>query len=67
LFAAVNAARRLGLDPEAQLRVATKRFVSRFIQMERLMTADHLDLESADIDQMDRYWQMAKLNETRNH
>jgi MazG family protein len=63
LFAAVNVARRLGADPELELRRASQRFVSRVEEAERLADAEGerwTDLELAD---QDRYFDLAKERE----
>jgi len=58
LFAVVNLARHLAVDPELALRRAVGRFESRFRRIEQLA-----DLESADLDEMNRLWEQAKSEE----
>jgi MazG family protein len=60
LFAVVNLARHLKQDPERSLRAAVSRFCRRFETMERLLQADGGDLETADLETMDGYWERAK-------
>ncbi len=55
LFAAVNVARHLGVDPELSLRRANQRFVERFRRMEA-----HGPLEGLDLDELNRRWDAAK-------
>ena len=47
LFACVNVARRLNVDPELELRAASRRFRARVEQAERLAAADGQELERA--------------------
>jgi tetrapyrrole methylase family protein/MazG family protein len=60
LFAVVNVARHLGVDPEAALRHATDKFQGRFEIMERLATASGVDLRRLDLDALDALWAKAK-------
>ena len=60
LFSCCNLARHLGVDAEHALRGANDKFDRRFRIMERSMSGDSVDLENADPDEMDRYWEAAK-------
>ena len=62
LFAVANLARHLKVDPEVALRRAVGRFESRFRRIEQLG-----DLASADIDEMNRLWELAKTEERHGH
>jgi len=57
LFAVVNYARHLGVEPESALREATARFEMRFRKVEEL--ADK-PLSEMDIDALEALWQRAK-------
>ena len=57
LFAVVNYARHLDVNPETALREATARFESRFRKVEEL--ADK-PLKEMDIDELEALWQRAK-------
>ena len=57
LFAVVNYARHLGVDPETALREATARFEGRFAAVEAL--ADR-PLAAMDIEALEALWQRAK-------
>jgi ATP diphosphatase len=61
LFAVVNWARKLGVDPEAALRGANGKFEKRFKAME---TEAGDAFESLDLDAKEALWQAAKRNET---
>ena len=60
LFAAVNAARFWGIDPEAALAAANRKFTSRFRYIERKLRQAGHSPEHAGIDEMERLWQEAK-------
>jgi MazG family protein len=62
LFAAVNVARRLGVDPELELRQATGRFVARVEEAERLAAADGHEWAKLPLSDQDRYFDLAKEN-----
>lgn len=60
LFAAVNAARKLGVDPELELRQATGRFIARVEEAERLAAADGREWAKLPLAEQDRYFDLAK-------
>ncbi|HPF16380.1 MAG TPA: nucleoside triphosphate pyrophosphohydrolase [Thermotogota bacterium] len=60
LFAAVNVARFLKIDPENALRKATDKFIKRFRQMEDLIKADEKVFEDQKLQTLDEYWERAK-------
>jgi tetrapyrrole methylase family protein / MazG family protein len=63
LFACVNVARHLGVDPEAALRGATAKFRGRFIGVESLASARGIDLVAADLATLDGLWDEVKRHE----
>jgi tetrapyrrole methylase family protein/MazG family protein len=63
LFAVVNWARWLGVDPEVALRQANARFARRFRTMERMTRERGLDMTTLDIDALETLWQEAKRRE----
>jgi uncharacterized protein YabN with tetrapyrrole methylase and pyrophosphatase domain len=60
LFAAVNVARKLDVDPELELRRAAVRFRSRVETAERLAHANGEDWSALPLEQQDRYFDLAK-------
>ena len=60
LFAVVNVARHLGLDPEAALRGATVKFRERFASLEALARDRALDLAALDLAALDALWDEVK-------
>jgi MazG family protein len=60
LFAAVNVARRLNVDPELALRAASGRFVARVEQAARLAAEEGADFAELPLVAQDRYFDRAK-------
>jgi tetrapyrrole methylase family protein/MazG family protein len=60
LFAVVNLARHLDVDPEAALRAATAKFRDRFREVERLAEERDLDLTLLDMAGLDGLWEEVK-------
>jgi len=61
LFAVVNLARHLKLDPERELRSATRRFRERFHHIERRLAERGSSPHQASLDEMEALWQEAKV------
>jgi uncharacterized protein YabN with tetrapyrrole methylase and pyrophosphatase domain len=55
--------RKLGIDPEASLRAASRKFAARFARVERLADVQGLELRSLGLDALDELWQEAKREE----
>jgi tetrapyrrole methylase family protein / MazG family protein len=60
LFAVVNVARHLDVDPETCLRAATRKFRSRFETVERLAAEQEIELDAVDLTTLDELWEIAK-------
>jgi nucleoside triphosphate diphosphatase len=60
LFAAVNVARRLNVDPELALRLMSERFVARVERAERLAEHEGAVFAKLPLDEQDRYFDEAK-------
>jgi tetrapyrrole methylase family protein/MazG family protein len=63
LFAAVNVARHVKVDPEAALREATAKFRRRFQAVEALAAARGLDLHRMGLARLDVLWEEVKAAE----
>ncbi|MGM0479344.1 MAG: nucleoside triphosphate pyrophosphohydrolase [Bacteroidota bacterium] len=63
LFSMINYARFVGVNPEAALERTNKKFMRRFQDMEKMIDAEELKFENMNLEQMDKYWEKAKLNE----
>lgn len=70
LFAAVNLARHLDIDPEIALARANDTFVDRFRVVEQLAADENVRLRDCDLAELDRLWEIAKTvvstNQTRS-
>lgn len=60
IFAAVNYARHLGVDPEAAVRTANRKFETRFRHMEQALLSESIKPESLDSAAWEHRWQQAK-------
>jgi MazG family protein len=60
LFAAVNVARRLNVDPELALRAMTRRFVERVERAERYAQEEGKDFTKLELSEQDRLFDRAK-------
>jgi len=60
LFAAVNVARRLNVDPELALRAMARRFADRVERAEELAAAEGRRFMQLSLDEKDRYFDAAK-------
>jgi len=63
LFAVVNAARHLGLDPEEALRRTNDKFTRRFKYIESTLKQNNEPIEGASLDRMEALWWEAKGHE----
>ncbi|WP_370445890.1 nucleoside triphosphate pyrophosphohydrolase [Petrotoga sp. 9PW.55.5.1] len=63
LFALVNLARFLKVDPEVSLRKATEKFIKRFNKMEKIIENDKKEFESLNLKEFDEYWESVKREE----
>jgi ATP diphosphatase len=63
LFAAVNLARRLDVEPETALKRTNRKFRRRFKFIEDELKAAESSLDEADLKQMDDLWTKAKAAE----
>ena len=65
LFACVNVARRLNVDPELELRSAVGRFVERVEEADRLARADGRTFAELPSEEQERLYDRAKEAEER--
>lgn len=63
LFSLVNYARFVGINPEDALEMTNKKFKSRFTYLETQAKADGKVLKEMKLEEMDKYWNEAKLKE----
>ena len=66
LFAVVNLARHLGVDPETTLRAANLKFERRFGFIERALAAAGRTPEQSTLAEMDDLWRSAKAAEAKD-
>jgi MazG family protein len=63
LFAMVNAARHLRIDPELALRKANEKFARRFVAVEARFAASGESMAQADLARLDQVWDEVKAAE----
>lgn len=63
LFALVNYARFLGIDPEEALERTNKKFIRRFQYLESAVNSNGQMMSEMSLDEMDVYWNEAKRKE----
>jgi uncharacterized protein YabN with tetrapyrrole methylase and pyrophosphatase domain len=63
LFAVVNFARKVSVDPRAALEGANRRFTRRFQAVESLAAERGVDVHSTGLEQLDRLWEEVKKRE----
>jgi len=63
LFAVVNLARHVGVEPEQALRSANRKFTRRFRYIEARLAQAGLRPEEAGLEQLDALWEEAKRGE----
>ncbi|MAJ89803.1 MAG: nucleoside triphosphate pyrophosphohydrolase [Flavobacteriales bacterium] len=61
LFALINYSRFINVNPENALERTNKRFMKRFLIMEKLIKQDNLELSDMNLQEMDVYWSKSKL------
>lgn len=66
LFAIVNVARKLKIEPELALRGTIERFQSRFAAVEGGLSAAGKRLDEASLEEMDALWDQAKAQEAES-
>ena len=64
LFAAVNLARHLEVDPESALRRSAARFERRYRFIERCLKRDNRTISDCPADELDALWRSAKDEDT---
>jgi tetrapyrrole methylase family protein/MazG family protein len=62
LFAVVNLARLLKVNPEEALGSTIRKFKDRFIYMEKRALQARIDLEKMDLKELDKLWEEAKIS-----
>jgi XTP/dITP diphosphohydrolase len=63
LFACVNLARHLNVDPEDALRAANRKFISRFRKIQEELKKRGVKLSDAGLQEMDAIWDEIKYQE----
>ena len=62
LFAVINYARKLGVDPDTALTRTNQKFYRRFTYVEKKMTENHIPMDHDHLKEADSFWNEAKSN-----
>ena len=65
LFALINYARFVDVNPDEALERTTRRFMERFQHLETAVASEGKDLAAMDLKEMDVYWERAKAHFNR--
>jgi MazG family protein len=65
LFAAVNLARKLAIDPRAALERSNEKFKKRFEKVEKLAEERGLEMGRASLEELDKLWDEVKKKDGR--
>lgn len=63
LFSLINYGRHLHINPEDALEKTNRKFINRFNRMEQNILADGKHLPDMSVEEMEKYWQIAKKDE----
>ncbi len=66
IFAVVNLARHLNIDPEVAVRKSTAKFIDRFERMNEIAEKEGMEFKSQPIEIMEKLWQKAKEGSERS-
>jgi len=62
LFSCVNVSRFLKVDPEFALTRSNEKFITRFLEVERLANEKGINMKEKTIEELDELWNQAKNN-----
>ncbi len=63
MFSMINAARLYKINPENALEKCNQKFIRRFNYVEQKSKENNIDLKDMSLEEMDRYWNEAKMEE----
>lgn len=66
LFSCVNVSRFLKVDPELALTASNEKFITRFLEVERLAKEQDINMKEKSIEELDELWKQAKINLASN-
>jgi ATP diphosphatase len=65
LFACANLARKFAIDPETALHGASRRFETRFRQLEQHLKQQNLDPNAMPLEELEAAWQLVKRDQAK--
>lgn len=67
LFSLINYARFIDVNPDSALDKTNLKFIKRFQKMEELISNQGQDMAAMNLEQLDVYWEKAKLDEQQKN
>jgi XTP/dITP diphosphohydrolase len=61
MFSLINYARFMDINPENALSLTNTKFINRFQLMEEMIQKENKEIQSMNLQEMDIYWERAKL------
>lgn len=61
MFSLINYARFIDVNPENALSLTNTKFINRFQLMEEMILKDEKEIQSMNLEEMDIYWEKAKI------
>ena len=60
LFSLINFGKHIGINPDSSLEKANKKFIKRFMSLEKKMKFDNKNFENSTKKELKEYWEIAK-------
>ena len=62
IFASLDVARKLKFNPEEILKNGNRKFINRWKKLEKIIKKENKDLNKLNSNQLNKYWNLAKIN-----
>ena len=62
IFASLDVSRKLKFNPEEILKKGNRKFINRWKKLEKIIKKENKDLNKLDSNQLNQYWNLAKIN-----
>jgi len=62
IFASLDVSRKLKFNPEEILKKGNRKFINRWKKLERIIKKENKDLNKLNSNQLNKYWNLAKIN-----
>lgn len=62
LFSLINYGKHIGVNPDSSLEKANKKFIERFMKLEKIMKNENKTFENSTKKELKKYWKIVKKN-----